>query len=172
MFRNGDLYCWGFQTVASGPYLATPTQRGSGRTYTDLDGDASSICVVDSLGFGWCFGHAMYGRLGIGNWDGVNNVYLFRIGFNDYVYDLTIVSMTTRIRTINVGRSNSCAIDVNDLAWCWGEADNYAVGNGINVGAPPNAYGPYGFYAPVLLNDGRQYSQISVSTATSAGLQK
>lgn len=123
---DGTVWCWGY---------ADDGQLGTGTT------DASSVpmriteisdfktlvahggsfgCALQSAGEPWCWGKNYRGQLGLG-YGGQ--------GSKSFLPDR--VTKLTKVKSIVVGGTHTCAIDLVDKAWCWGDNGYEQLGNDV-----------------------------------------
>ncbi|MEO0592265.1 MAG: hypothetical protein AAFZ38_01690 [Myxococcota bacterium] len=183
----GELLCWGYRDFVdveliqddapertTWPSVSSPRPYGEQRPYVSLEAGGSSTCAIDEDGGVWCFGHAMYGRLGIGNYDLETRQYTDGIDFNTIVNLPRAVNTSARFKLINIGLSVTCGISTTDAMWCWGRNDQgvdgnlglgYFSGSGGSVALDDpraEAHGPFGKYSPVLIDASRRYRDVSI----------
>lgn len=170
------VYCWGVpdrggvdyisntfsSTVDDAmPMIRVPTLFYDETKYTTLAGGASSFCGVTEDATINCWGHQMYGRLGIGNYQSHS------VDFYGQLYVPYPINTSTQFKSVAIGQNSSCAITINDQAWCWGRNEFGLLGVGNTT-----TDGPFGFYSPVALNDGNAFGAISVGNDYYMGLVK
>lgn len=141
------------------PQLRRPTLFYDLTKYKFIAGGGSSFCGITEASSMNCWGHEMYGRLGIGQFE--NNP----ITFYGFIYVPYPIDTATTFKSVSIGLSQSCAITGDNEAWCWGHNENGVLGIGNT-----STSGSFGHYSPVPLNDGTKYSAVHNETDFNFGL--
>lgn len=175
---NQHLYCWGHKDHGATTYISNfststvddamtdilvPTLFDASRTYKSIAGGASSFCVIDSVNDGYCWGHEMYGRLGIAN---------LKEFYGLYYAPMKIVG-STKWKAISPGKTNAIGIDMNDDVWVWGQNDNNELGVGFATNSPTlPEEGGFGMYSPYRINDSSKYAAVFAGENYGFGIRK
>jgi len=128
----GKAYCWGAgvdgelgngsNTNSLVPVAVTSTGVLSGKTLVAISFAGSHACALDSLGKAYCWGSNNFGELGNGStttsWVPVA------------VTSTGVLSGKTLVGVGGSGYPHTCALDSLGKAYCWGEGNNSALGNG------------------------------------------
>ena len=101
--------------------------------YTDFDSfgfDYSAIhtCALRNQGEARCWGYSAQGRLGEGAGSSSGKVLVKRL--NDEGQEVPLSNLTS----IAAMGGHTCAIDGNGQAWCWGQASDGQIGEGVTGG--------------------------------------
>ncbi len=147
---DGTGWCWG-----SGPALgngtgedqATPGQVIGDTVWSQLVHGGYAACGIDTEGAGYCWGHQA-GQLGIGTAMGTD------------IATPTRLDIEVPLRSIALGATHTCAVDVEGGTWCWGENGSGQLGR--DDGEP--------VYLPVLIDTVPPLVDVWVSARTSCGL--
>src|SRR5262249_50630679 len=122
---GGQAYCWGNGSYGILGNITTPEVASrptpvlqAGHPYVALSLTTSHVCAVDSDVDVWCWGQNGYGQVG----EGVGVAALQAIPVR--------VSPAAHFATVSAGTYESCALDEGGSAWCWGENDEGALGDG------------------------------------------
>jgi alpha-tubulin suppressor-like RCC1 family protein len=156
---DGDAWCWGDSyngKLGNGSTATantgTPSQVVGGHVFSDVSVGTQTVCALDTDGAAWCWGTSYNGRLGNGSTaEGANTGTPSQVVGN-HVFD-----------QISVGYYNTCAIDTNGAAWCWGASNDGILGNGSiasdqHTGTPTQVVGSHAF---IVLERGGHYSGMS-----------
>lgn len=132
---NGTIWCWGVHggglTLWSNtgrPAQVPNSAGGAGWTdWTHLTaGGNGGGCGIRANGTAWCWGLNSQGSLGDGTTDDSGEpVQVLNdtggTGWNDWV-------------SITLGQSSTtCGVRADASGWCWGQNQNYQVGDGTNI---------------------------------------
>ena len=156
---DGDAWCWGDSyngKLGNGSTATantgTPSQVVGGHVFSDVSVGTQTVCALDTDGAAWCWGTSYNGRLGNGSTaEGANT------GTPSQVVGNHVFGQ------ISVGYYNTCAIDTNGAAWCWGASNDGVLGNGStasdqHTGTPTQVVGSHAF---IVLERGGHYSGMS-----------
>ena len=143
---GGQAYCWGRGSygilgnvttpqIAAGP---TPVLQ-AGHPYVALSLTNSHVCAVDTDGDAWCWGQNGYGQVGEG------------VGVSAMQAIPVRVSPAAHFATVSAGTYESCALDEGGAAWCWGENDEGALGDGTHESSS----------IPVLVAGGHHFTALA-----------
>jgi len=106
-------------------------------------------CTIRADDSMWCWGESFYGQLGNG------------VGGDVYGYGTPIQTATdNQWKKVSAGKMSTCAIDVNDSLYCWGEIQKIIANESLSV-AP---------YVPFKINDDDWYA-VSVGTNFVCGIK-
>ena len=142
---SGQAYCWGRNNdgqvgdgTTSFAAAATPVANGAngGGTYADIDAGGKHACGVTSSGAAYCWGQNGQGRLGDGTTDRRLTPVAVLAGENT----------SGGWKQISAGSWFTCAIGLDDSAYCWGAGSAGTLGNGAtsNSSTPVRVLGgPY-----------------------------
>ncbi len=116
---NGKLFCWGKNSngeigdgsVTSDP-VRTPAEviNPDGHRWVDVDAGYIHTCAVDDAGMLWC-------------WGGNDH---YQVGQSDnsanYPSPVSVYVPGVVWKSVKLGFFFSCAMDVNNRLWCWGDS--------------------------------------------------
>jgi alpha-tubulin suppressor-like RCC1 family protein len=155
LVSDGRVYCWGSnagQTLGLASTVATsatPTLIDSPVPFASISAGHRHVCGLTAGGDGYCWGSNGIGELGTGE---------------------SVTSRATPgpvdgghfFKNISAGNQHSCAVAVDDTAWCWGNNLEGANGND----------GPVEQRSPVAVNTGLKFLSMFAgkSGAFSCGL--
>lgn len=128
----GKAYCWGANgngQLADGTTenRSIPTPVDTDLTFSAISAGVNHACAISTEGDAYCWGLRATNRLGIG-------------GSNDSsaVVTPTLVQGGHKFITISAGDNHTCAISVDNDAYCWGYGGNAKTGRGnTNTSASP-----------------------------------
>jgi alpha-tubulin suppressor-like RCC1 family protein len=154
---DGDAWCWGDSyngKLGNGStataHTGTPTKVVGGHVFAEISVGTQTVCALDTDGAAWCWGASYDGRMGNGSTATAHTGTPSRVVGN-HVFS-----------QISVGYYNTCAIDTNDAAWCWGASYDGVLGNGstatAHTGTPTQVVGGHSFK---VLERGGHYSGMS-----------
>ena len=120
----GVAYCWGTNTNGQlGNGTATdstnPVAVSGGLTFDSIDAGASHSCGITTSGLLYCWGANDMYQLGNNNENNQNDK-LTPTRVHDP--DTPSSHWNTTILKVSLGARNSCAIDSNSRAYCWGDS--------------------------------------------------
>lgn len=127
---QGTAYCWGYNnfgqlgagSTAAPSAVAVPTAV-PGLSFLNLSAGAYHTCGVATDGITYCWGDNEYGQLGNG-----------RAGYDGSGSDVNLtpqrVSGTTSFVRASAGSLATCALTVDDTAFCWGYNERGGLGRG------------------------------------------
>jgi alpha-tubulin suppressor-like RCC1 family protein len=98
--------------------------RAAGDDVRSISMGGGHACVVKTDGSAWCWGYAYQGQLGDGTSGDAQNHRLTPVRV------LQGTGFLTDVKSISAGSNNTCAVKVNGSAWCWGDGDYGANGDG------------------------------------------
>lgn len=156
---DSKVYCWGAQTYgrlgngqttgnSTAPVAVSQGDLPVGAIIQSLSTSTNSYntCAIADNGNGYCWGANWNGQLGINVLGGTQSVprQIYKNG-----------SLNNQsLKTVSVGGDSSCAIAVDNKAYCWGDGSEGQMGNGTNINDN---------IAPVLVTlGGRTVKHISV----------
>ena len=123
-------------------------------------------CGLDTGGAAWCWGYDGNGGAGDGNSDQGDK------------YSPVAVAGGHTFTAITAGGSHTCALDVDEEAWCWGNDSAGQVGDGggpihryepVAVAAPTDAPSPTDTPSPPCWRGGSTRSLATSRTASTSG---
>ena len=140
-------HCWGGNTAGqlgdgSTTNRSEPGPVSGGHQFVAIDAGAARTCGITVLGQTLCWGG---GLLGVG--DTLNRV------------EPAVVSGGLSFRAVSVG-SSTCAVTVNDQAYCWGRNTFGAVGDGTTTDR----------LVPTAVNTGVLFKSISTTASHTCGV--
>ena len=143
IMTDGSLYCWGWNyygqigdgtACVSGSYLdgcngqsgrSTPVEVSlpTGRTATAVATSYYTTCAILDDGSVYCWGENEYGGLGVGN-----------MSSGSWTYSPQQAQLPSGRTAIGIssGHSHTCAVLDDNSMVCWGDGDNYKLGNTTN----------------------------------------
>ena len=123
---SGAAWCWGKDATygsvgdgggASATASQSPVAVAGSFVFTDIGG-GGPYCGIDENQDAYCWGRNTSGELGIGSTGGTNDE------------PATAVTGSHKWVKIEGGDSYMCGLTSEDRVYCWGEGDNYRLGNG------------------------------------------
>lgn len=147
-----SLYCWGLNNYGqtgrarSGP-LTTPARVGTSNDWDQVAVAWSHACAVRRSGQLFCWGQNLRGQLGIGSVGGLRSAPTQVVGGGSWT-------------SVEVGGWHSCGIRTDGSAWCWGDNDFGALGDGTTARRDH----------PVAVAGGRSWRALSVGWGTVCGI--
>jgi alpha-tubulin suppressor-like RCC1 family protein/signal transduction histidine kinase len=131
---DNQAYCWGLNnngqlgnntiTSSSVPTPVSTTGVFAGKTIKSIASTMYHTCAIASDNQAYCWGQNASGKLGTGNGtDSRVPVAVLNTG----------VLAGKTIKTIEPAYSHTCALSTDNLAYCWGQNINGALGNGLNT---------------------------------------
>ena len=167
VLRNGQAYCWGWNTLgqlgngsdaeSDLPVAVDTSGALAGKTLIQVSSGDTSSCALDSSGAAYCWGDNGSGELGDGS---------FTSSATPVAVGGVLGGRT--LTQIGVGDSYACALDSTGAVYCWGADDDGQLGDGSE--------GPIeGSDVPVPVNTsgvlaGKPITQISVGTSGACAL--
>jgi len=143
---GGQAYCWGRGSYGILGNITTPEVASrptavlqAGHAYTALSLTNSHVCAVDTDGDVWCWGQNGYGQVGEG------------VGVSALQAIPVRVSPAAHFATVSAGTYETCALDEGGSAWCWGENDEGALGDGTHESSS----------IPVLVAGGHHFTALA-----------
>ncbi len=151
LYEDSKVRCWGYGPGGSlgdgspnvSPHYANPvpTEISGGHLFESLHTNwGLRFCGIGKLdGRIWCWGAGIRGELGNGTWAN-----------SSVPVDVTEEEGSPRFATVVSGMNHTCALDDLNKAWCWGEREYGAVGDGLttpNVSQPVLVAGEHEFVA-------------------------
>jgi alpha-tubulin suppressor-like RCC1 family protein len=116
--------CWSLLAVGGG----TPAGAASPGVATFSAGDYHT-CAVRTDGTVWCWGYGGYGNLGDGSTGDAE-------GLRTTPVRVRRGSSTLRgVTKVAVGAGSTCAVRTDGTVWCWGDASQGQLGNGVSGGS-------------------------------------
>jgi alpha-tubulin suppressor-like RCC1 family protein len=141
-------WCWGDDNSGQlGDNNATtftsyqPLMVAGGHAFKAITAGGSHTCALDTPGKAWCWGDDQYGQVGDGDADQSDK------------YAPVPVAGNHTFATISASWATTCAVDIADQAWCWGNNATGQLGNG-DAGHTPR-------YEPVAVAGGHSFATIS-----------
>ena len=141
---SGAAWCWGHDTsgaLGDGDALGTtkfsPVEVAGGHTFATITAGDFFACALDVTGSAWCWGNNYHGELGDGD--------------TSHMHEKIPVAVTGghTFVTITAGWYHTCALDPAGSAWCWGDGEYGALGDGDVTGtgkfSPVDVAGGYAF---------------------------
>ncbi len=128
LFSEGRVYCWGYNyygQLGNGTSLnalPTPVEVGgnlSGEVVKSISVGHSHTCALTTSSVAYCWGYNASGRLGDNS--ATQRVLPVLVNTGGALFGLTI-------KSISAGYDHTCAIALDDNAYCWGEAGSGQLG--------------------------------------------
>ena len=123
---DGTLWCWGCNTwgnLGDGTTTLrqTPVQvTALGTSVAQISVGWYQTCARKLDGTAWCWGHNMYGQLG----DGTT--------VNKHA-PVQVIALGKDVAQVSAGAVHTCALKTDGTAWCWGQNQFGALGDGTTV---------------------------------------
>jgi alpha-tubulin suppressor-like RCC1 family protein len=154
----GVAYCWGANaskqlgvtsptTPSLVPVAVDATAALKGKFLISVSAGSNSVCALDTEGLAYCWGAAANGVLGNGTTTGT---------FEPAALTTSGALKGKTLQQISVGTSATCAIDIEQAAYCW--STNSLGQLGTNDTKPS--------YTPVLVPTTEKFVSITVGFAT------
>lgn len=158
-------WCWGWNTHGEmglgtiGDVVGAPAPVDGNQTFAALSLNRYHACAVDGLGSLFCWGSNIHGQLG------ADTIRTPRCdsgpAFDLFCAPAPILSAIGRtIRSVSAGGNHTCALDASGAAWCWGTAQEGALGTAAAAGGP----------TPLAVSGGREYRMISAGDTHSCAI--
>jgi alpha-tubulin suppressor-like RCC1 family protein len=108
-------FCWGSNSsgqLGDGTYTQrlTPVRVGGGLRFVQISAGSSHTCAVTKDSKPYCWGDNLEGEVGDGTWQNSRST-------------PTLVAGGRRFHQIRAGYVYTCALNLNDAAFCWGNND-------------------------------------------------
>jgi alpha-tubulin suppressor-like RCC1 family protein len=118
-------YCWGSNSsgqLGDGTYTQrlTPVRVAGGLRFVQISAGSSHTCAVTKDSRPYCWGDNFEGELGDGTWQNSRST-------------PTAVAGGRRFRQIRAGYVYTCALNLNDAAFCWGNNDLGQLGTSYTI---------------------------------------
>ena len=150
----GDAWCAGWNVVgqigtgSTSEEEKTPRKVLSSVKFVKVTTGDSHSCAIDTNQKAWCWGSHSLGQLGS--------------DFDDFISTVPLpVAGDISFKTISAGNYDTCGIDVNGQAYCWGYGAYGMLGNGTLPAIQPT---------PVAVIGDIQFKDITVGTYHTCGL--
>jgi alpha-tubulin suppressor-like RCC1 family protein len=124
---GGAVFCWGDNNVGqlgtgstNAGGVSLPVRVVTTASFTVISAGGVHTCALEAGGKAWCWGSNESSQLGN---IGTPNVFS--------ATPVPVTPVTMRFKSISAGAEHTCAIDMNDDAWCWGS--NLGARAGIDV---------------------------------------
>jgi alpha-tubulin suppressor-like RCC1 family protein len=123
---TGEARCWGedlfhaLGTTVAGDISAVPVPVDDVSGIVEVTASSWHSCARNGAGRAWCWGTAA-GELGDGS-----------TGDAETPVPVSSATGLTAMARIAAGDENTCAIDTDGGAWCWGLGSDGQIGNGAN----------------------------------------
>ncbi len=111
--------------------IATAPVMVPGGDWSQVEVGGNQTCAIDGDGGLWCWGHNLWGQLGVG--DNANRALPTRVGADTW-------------RDVSLGPTWTCGLRTDGAVLCWGDNSERQLGTG--QATPPILYGEY---APVAI---------------------
>ncbi|MFL5494495.1 MAG: RCC1 domain-containing protein [Gemmatimonadales bacterium] len=108
-------YCWGGNSVGqlgdgSNTERLTPVRVSGGLRFVQISAGNGHTCAVTKASLAYCWGDNFEGEVGDGTWENSRS-------------SPTAVAGGRRFHQIHAGYVHTCALNLNDAAFCWGNND-------------------------------------------------
>ena len=147
-------HCWGenlFGQLGDGTTslreVLTPKPVVGRLRFRRLSAGTNHTCGVTPGGVAYCWGQNSTGQIGDDD------------PFEDRLRPTAVVT-GLRFRRISAGDAHTCAISLDDRAWCWGQNSDGTLGDGTMVDA----------FVPVAVAGGREFGHVSAGLFHNCGL--
>jgi uncharacterized protein YjdB/alpha-tubulin suppressor-like RCC1 family protein len=159
---DGVALCWGnngWGTLGGGTsaaFSATPVEIGGGIKFTQLTAGIEHACGTSNASVSplVCWGHNDWGQFGIGNTSSPNGP----VGAGT-------AGTNPQFMSVYAGGSSTCAIAVNNAAYCWG-----ANGLGQNGEGGALSYGNTYRTSPIAVTGGHSFRSLSLGNQYTCGV--
>ena len=150
----GTIYCWGHNQYGglgdggTTPHL-TPTlaAAAAGKTWKSISAGYEDTCALTTTGDAYCWGHGLYGELGIA-------------GTPTSVLAPGLVSGGHTFKSLSVGYQFTCGLTTSNAAYCWGNNQGGEMGDGTTTQRN----------TPVAVTGGLTFQSISAGGSHACGL--
>jgi len=150
---DNQVYCWGYNghgqlgnntTVSSDEPIAVDTSGVlNGKTVLAVAAGSTSACAIASDSKTYCWGLGSLGQVSqISDYDSMSTV--------PVAVDTTGVLAGKNLTSVSTGSYFSCAISMQQQAYCWGINTSGQLGNGINTSNGVYTPKAVGFPSPVV----------------------
>jgi alpha-tubulin suppressor-like RCC1 family protein len=155
---TGATFCWGEDRMGAlgngqrDTNSLYPVQVGGGLSFVAVSAggvDSGHTCAVTPGGDGYCWGNAMFGRLG----DGINGV--------GAALAPRAVAGALRFAGLSAGYDSTCGLLTNGALWCWGDGSFGQLGNG--------AFSTYSL-SPVSVAGGLSFMAVATGAQHACGI--
>lgn len=151
---DGTPWCWGKNDYGQAgdsdlSNQPAPVAVSGGGAWKLISSGTSHSCGIKSDDTAWCWGNAAYGKMGNG------------VGTSTSFPAPVAVSGGGTWKTIDAGSDHTCGVKTDDTAWCWGNALNGRLGNGVTSGSQTT---------PVEVSGGFSWETIEAGNTTSCGV--
>ncbi len=170
---NEKLYCWGgnsFGALGNGnaadqslPVEVNVSSLGLTNNFKKVSAGASHTCALHTNNKAYCWGIGMFGMLG--NGFDTNQLTPAEVGFSQ-------AGFANTIKDISAGIDSTCAIDINNKGFCWGNNEWGQLGigfmgNNYNLPQPIEDQAPeYATFKQLSTNHGRHTCGIGINGKT------
>jgi alpha-tubulin suppressor-like RCC1 family protein len=171
---RGAAYCWGDNTfgqlgIGRPGDLSAPEAVLGGLVFRTISAGAGHTCGVTEAGEVYCWGSNVWGQLGDGTAPEVG------VAGTPILSPTPVrVASMTAFRSVTAGTFHTCAIAVNDEAWCWGDNVFSALGDGDSSVTCVDLPDPYPDRlcrpSPVRVAGGLRWRQVSAGSFHNCGL--
>ena len=149
---KGEAYCWGANSNGQlGDGTTMDREKvdvvGDSHVFTALFAGGNHTCGIDGLAQAWCWGSDTFGELGDG-------------GTTDQSLPVAVSKLATALRSMALGDTHTCGVDLLDLAWCWGSNGSGELGDG---GTSSSA-------TPVAVADAHAWSTLAAGSQFTCGI--
>ena len=125
----GDAFCWGAYASGqlgngAGSDQVRPGRSAEDLVLTTIVASGTNTCGLDASGAAWCWGSNNFGQLGNGTTSNARQPVP------------TKVDTDVAFEALTVGSADTCGLDADGAAWCWGRNDAGQVGDGTNTERP------------------------------------
>jgi len=151
---GGQAYCWGDNTYGQlgtgsvGGSSDTPEPVGGPTRFLSVSVGHFVVCGVSIERDAFCWGAGSFGRLGSGQSDG------------EPTPTPTLVVNGLKYETLTVGAQHSCAVTINNQAFCWGLNTYGKLGEDIGPSSPE----------PISVSGGHSFIQAGAGGNHSCGV--
>jgi alpha-tubulin suppressor-like RCC1 family protein len=162
---SGDAYCWGdnrYGELGDGSTTSSgiPVRVAGGHSFATISVGENLTCALGTDAVGYCWGSGSYGGLGVG---AVPDLCYDQLGRNGAPCAMLPTPLAGGMTYASVDASvfaGGCAVTTSGDAYCWGDNEFGAVGDGTVTSSP----------SPVRVVGASAFTSISAGWTHSCGV--